>query len=113
MSAVLIAGAGMVFACIAPRMRAGVDALDVRIQHPSPIVRHRSGVLCLSPLHPTSPSRCTLSPRPLAGACGGETACSTCHIYVSESFFKKLPELSEAEEDMLDLAAGLKGASRN
>ena len=43
------------------------------------------------------------------GACGGETACSTCHVYIDSKFFKKLPELSEAEEDMLDLAAGLKG----
>lgn len=51
-------------------------------------------------------------PCPGAGACGGETACSTCHIYIDPSFFKKLPELSEAEEDMLDLAAGLKDNSR-
>ncbi len=43
------------------------------------------------------------------GACGGETACSTCHVYIDSKYFKKLPELSEAEEDMLDLAAGLKG----
>ena len=46
------------------------------------------------------------------GACGGETACSTCHLYVDEASFKKLPEVSEAEEDMLDLAAGLKPNSR-
>ena len=48
----------------------------------------------------------------IEGACGGETACSTCHLYIEPSFFKKLPELSEAEEDMLDLAAGLKDNSR-
>jgi 2Fe-2S ferredoxin len=48
----------------------------------------------------------------IEGACGGETACSTCHIYVDESFFKKLPEMEEAEEDMLDLASGLKDNSR-
>lgn len=46
------------------------------------------------------------------GACGGETACSTCHLYIDPAFFKKLPEISEAEEDMLDLAAGLKDNSR-
>ncbi len=49
----------------------------------------------------------------IEGACGGETACSTCHVYVDAAFFAKLPEMAEAEEDMLDLAAGLKeGASR-
>jgi 2Fe-2S ferredoxin len=48
----------------------------------------------------------------LEGACGGETACSTCHMYVDAAFFKKLPEMEEAEEDMLDLAAGLKDNSR-
>jgi ferredoxin len=47
-----------------------------------------------------------------AGACGGETACSTCHVIVDPAFFKKLPEMSEAEEDMLDLAAGLTEHSR-
>ena len=46
------------------------------------------------------------------GACGGETACSTCHLYIDATSFKKLPEISEAEEDMLDLAAGLKPNSR-
>ena len=49
----------------------------------------------------------------IEGACGGETACSTCHVYVDAAFFSKLPEMAEAEEDMLDLAAGLKeGSSR-
>ena len=53
-----------------------------------------------------------LFPPSLTGACGGETACSTCHLYIDPAFFKKLPEISEAEEDMLDLAAGLKDNSR-
>ncbi len=61
--------------------------------------------LLTSPLHPT------LHPPP-SGACGGETACSTCHLYIDPAFFKKLPEISEAEEDMLDLAAGIKDNSR-
>jgi len=47
-----------------------------------------------------------------AGACGGETACSTCHIILSPEVYAKLPEASEAEEDMLDLAAGLTKTSR-
>ena len=63
------------------------------------------------PLPPPPPLTSTHQP-PHSGACGGETACSTCHLYVDAAFFKKLPEVSEAEEDMLDLAAGLKPNSR-
>ena len=59
-----------------------------------------------------SPPQRPCPPTPRAGACGGETACSTCHLYIDEAFFKKLPAVSEAEEDMLDLAAGLKDNSR-
>ena len=47
-----------------------------------------------------------------AGACGGETACSTCHVILAKEVFDALPEMTEAEEDMLDLAAGLKPTSR-
>lgn len=47
-----------------------------------------------------------------AGACGGETACSTCHIIVDPAFFSKLPKATDSEEDMLDLAAGLTKTSR-
>ena len=39
-------------------------------------------------------------------------ACSTCHIIVSEDWFEKLPDASEEEEDMLDLAYGLTKTSR-
>jgi 2Fe-2S ferredoxin len=48
----------------------------------------------------------------LEGACEGSMACSTCHLYIEKSFFDKLPELSEEEEDMLDLTYGLKATSR-
>lgn len=48
----------------------------------------------------------------LEGACGGALACSTCHVIVEEEFFSQLPEASEDEEDMLDLAFGLKPTSR-
>lgn len=48
----------------------------------------------------------------LEGACEGSLACSTCHVIVDEGFFSKLPEASEAEEDMLDLAFGLTSTSR-
>ena len=46
------------------------------------------------------------------GACEGSLACSTCHIVVEKSFFDSLPEPSEEEEDMLDLAWGLTHTSR-
>ena len=48
----------------------------------------------------------------LEGACEGSLACSTCHIIIDEEFFDKLPEASEDEEDMLDLAFGLSHTSR-
>ena len=48
----------------------------------------------------------------LEGACEGSLACSTCHVVVAEDWFDKLPESSEDEEDMLDLAFGLTQTSR-
>ena len=48
----------------------------------------------------------------LEGACEGSLACSTCHIVVEKEFFEILPEPSEEEEDMLDMAFGLTHTSR-
>ncbi|MBL4721738.1 MAG: ferredoxin family 2Fe-2S iron-sulfur cluster binding protein [Alphaproteobacteria bacterium] len=48
----------------------------------------------------------------IEGACEGAMACSTCHLIVDENWFGKLPEPSEDEEDMLDLAFGLTRWSR-
>lgn len=48
----------------------------------------------------------------LEGACEGSLACSTCHVIVDKSFYDKLEEPSEDEEDMLDLAFGLTPTSR-
>ena len=36
--------------------------------------------------------------------CGGSCACATCHVYVDEKWFSKLPNKENAEEDMLDMA---------
>ena len=36
--------------------------------------------------------------------CGGSCACATCHVYVGEKWFDKLPKKESAEEDMLDTA---------
>eukprot|EP01138_Halocafeteria_seosinensis_P004208 gb/GECG01004303.1/.p1 GENE.gb/GECG01004303.1/~~gb/GECG01004303.1/.p1 ORF type:complete len:165 (+),score=12.06 gb/GECG01004303.1/:1-495(+) len=48
----------------------------------------------------------------IEGACGGECACSTCHVILPEAYYNKLDTPSEEEEDMLDLAAGLTDTSR-
>ena len=40
----------------------------------------------------------------LEGACGGELACSTCHLIMPEDIYANLPPKSDEEEDMLDLA---------
>ena len=49
---------------------------------------------------------------PLEGTCEGQMACSTCHVLVAKEWFAQLPEASEDEEDMLDLAYGVRPASR-
>ncbi|TVY86796.1 Adrenodoxin-like protein, mitochondrial [Lachnellula willkommii] len=47
------------------------------------------------------------------GACEGSCACSTCHVIVeSEDAFDKIPEATDDENDMLDLAFGLTETSR-
>lgn len=48
----------------------------------------------------------------IEGACDGCLACSTCHLIVAEEDFERLPDPSEDEEDMLDLAFGLTETSR-
>jgi ferredoxin, 2Fe-2S len=48
----------------------------------------------------------------IEGACEGSLACATCHVIVDEAWYDKLGEPSEDEEDMLDLAFGLKPTSR-
>ena len=49
---------------------------------------------------------------PLEGTCEGQMACSTCHVVVEGDWFSHLPEASDDEEDMLDLAAGVTRTSR-
>lgn len=49
---------------------------------------------------------------PLEGTCEGQMACSTCHVIVAKEWFARLPEASEEEEDMLDLAYGVTATSR-
>ena len=35
--------------------------------------------------------------------CGGSMACATCHVYVKEEWFDKLPKKEDGEEDMIDM----------
>jgi 2Fe-2S ferredoxin len=52
----------------------------------------------------------------IEGACGGGLACATCHLYVHPDFKEQtMPEdgdISEDEEDMLDLAFDVRDSSR-
>ena len=44
--------------------------------------------------------------------CGGSMACATCHVYVKEEWFNKLPTKESGEEDMIDMAYEPKKFSR-
>ena len=44
--------------------------------------------------------------------CGGSMACATCHVYVKEEWFDKIPKKEDGEEDMLDMAFEPKMNSR-
>mmetsp|Transcript_24802 Transcript_24802/g.35571 ORF Transcript_24802/g.35571 Transcript_24802/m.35571 type:complete len:187 (-) Transcript_24802:170-730(-) len=48
----------------------------------------------------------------LEGACEGVCACSTCHVILNQGLYSALPDPSEDEEDMLDMAFGLTDTSR-
>jgi ferredoxin len=48
---------------------------------------------------------------PVGDACGGQCACSTCHVYVDRGA-ELLGEPAEAEEDTLDKAFDVRPASR-
>ncbi|BDA42705.1 2Fe-2S ferredoxin [Coccomyxa sp. Obi] len=49
----------------------------------------------------------------LEGACEGSLACSTCHVVIEDpELYDKLPEPTDDENDMLDLAYGLTETSR-
>ena len=44
--------------------------------------------------------------------CGGACACATCHVYIDEEWKNRIPEKSEEEMDMLDLAFDVQENSR-
>ena len=40
----------------------------------------------------------------MVALCGGSLSCATCHVYVDEIFFARLPAPREAEIEMLEVA---------
>jgi len=46
------------------------------------------------------------------GDCGGACACGTCHVYVENGWFDRLPPMEELERDMLDFAFDVQPNSR-
>jgi 2Fe-2S ferredoxin len=48
----------------------------------------------------------------IEGACEGSLACATCHVIVAEEHIERLTTATAEEEDMLDLAVGVRPTSR-
>ena len=48
--------------------------------------------------------------QPLEGTCGGQMACSTCHVWVDEA--DALPAMSAEEDDLLDMTPHVRRTSR-
>ena len=44
--------------------------------------------------------------------CGGSMACATCHVYVDDKWYEKIPKAEDAENDMIDMAFEPKKNSR-
>ena len=44
--------------------------------------------------------------------CGGSMACATCHVYIEDKWFDKIPKAEDAENDMIDMAFEPKKNSR-
>jgi 2Fe-2S ferredoxin len=49
---------------------------------------------------------------PIKAECGGACACATCHVYVEQNWFTKLPEPTADERMMLDDAMAPQENSR-
>ena len=48
----------------------------------------------------------------ILATCGGSCSCATCHVYITEDWFERLPPSSIDELDMLDTAHDLEPTSR-
>ena len=49
---------------------------------------------------------------PIIAECGGACACATCHVYVEDGWYEKLPAPRPEEVDMLDMALAVQFNSR-
>lgn len=48
----------------------------------------------------------------IEGTCDGSLACATCHVIVADEHVERLEVATAEEEDMLDLAFGVRPTSR-
>ena len=48
----------------------------------------------------------------LIGACDGNCACGSCHVYIDENTLKKITPAKEEEENVLDVVFNIKPNSR-
>ena len=67
-------------------------------------VEARSGLKLMEPLRELDYG--------IAAICGGMCSCATCHVYITDGWFDKLPKPSDAEIDMLDMALAVEPNSR-
>lgn len=49
----------------------------------------------------------------IVGECGGQAMCATCHVYVREPYLGGLPEISEDEDEMLEVTVAPRDARRS
>ena len=43
---------------------------------------------------------------PIKAECGGACCCATCHVYVDQDWYDKIPEIREEEEENARFGAG-------
>jgi ferredoxin, 2Fe-2S len=48
----------------------------------------------------------------LMALCGGGLTCGTCHVYIAEADFPRLPPMAEDEFDLLDALPNRRASSR-
>jgi len=49
---------------------------------------------------------------PIKAECGGACACATCHVYVSDDWFERLPKKTHEESDQLEILSDRRLNSR-
>ena len=48
----------------------------------------------------------------IEGNCGGSMSCGTCHVIIDQTYYDKLPEITEGELDVLDIVFNVSKTSR-